>query len=116
MKGTLKMTMKYKKIELSFEQYKMLKEVLNLSQNIVSNLGFIDEYNLDYDSLKTKLEIFEENNKYFLHGNIYNISELSIIVYDYLIYCGFDENYEPNEKGKILENLVDLLDDKIEKD
>ena len=107
---------KLQKIELSIEQYNMLNEVLNLPENIVNNLGFVDEYNMDYISLKSKLKIFEENNKYFLCGNIDDIIELNIIVYDYLIYCGFDENYDPNEKGKILEDLVDLLDDEIEKD
>ena len=110
------MITKYKKIELSIEQYNILNEVLTLPKNIIHNLGFVDNSNMDYDSLKNKLEIFEENNRYFLHGDIYNISELSIVVYDYLIYCGFDENYEPNKKGKILEDLVDLLDDEIDKE
>ena len=105
------------RIELSLEQYNMLKEVLNLPQKIISNLGFIDD-NIDYDSLKTKLEIFEEDNKYFVCGNVYNIDELRIVIGDYLIFCGFNdnENYEPNKKGKILEDLVDLLYDEIEKD
>lgn len=96
-------------IELNIEQYNMLKEVLNLHENIVFSLSFVDEYNLDYDSLKYKLKIFEEDNKYFVCGNAYNLDELRVVVGDYLIYCGFDENYEPNEKGKILENLLDLL-------
>ncbi len=110
------MITKYEKIKLNIEQYSMLKEVLNLPENIVDNLGFVDEYNIDYISLKSKLKIFEENNKYFLCGNIDDIIELNIIVHDYLIYCGFDENYEPNKKGKILEDLVDLLYDEIEKE
>lgn len=96
-------------MELNIEQYSMLKEVLNLPQNIMPNLGFVDEYNLDYDSLKYKLKIFEKDNKYFVCGNVYDLDELRVVIGDYLIYCGFDENCEPNKKGKILEGLVDLL-------
>lgn len=36
-------------------------------------------------------------------------SDLRELCSDYLTEVGFDEDYEPNEEGKILETLVDKL-------
>ncbi len=28
---------------------------------------------------------------------------------DYLMYCGFDDDYEPNEDGRMCEGIIDKL-------
>ena len=35
--------------------------------------------------------------------------EIREMVVDYLLYTGFDDNYDTNKKGKLLESLVDKL-------
>lgn len=96
------------KIKLNIDQYNMLNEVLSLSDKIVSGFN-LKQLNINYDSLKNNIKFLKERNMYFVSGKVDDLSDLREVVSDYLVYCGFNKNYEPNEKGIILENLIDIL-------
>ena len=97
------------KIKLNIDQYNILNKVLNLSYKIISEFN-LKQININYDLLKNNIKLLKEKNMYFISGEVDDLLDLREVVSDYLVYCGFNKNYEPNEKGIILENLIDILD------
>lgn len=60
-----------------------------------------------------QLKMFEEVGK-FIEGRDYSddeILELEDLIADRLMDSGFDEDYNPNEKGKICESILDIFGD-----
>jgi hypothetical protein len=53
--------------------------------------------------------LFLETNNYQLEGLEDDLIDLRECCSDYLMLVGFDENYNPTEEGKILEDLIDKL-------
>jgi hypothetical protein len=49
------------------------------------------------------------NILYSIELNENQANELREVCGDYLAIIGFDENYSPNDKGNILEGLIDKL-------
>ncbi len=80
-------------ITLSKEEAEVLKEAA-ISENKANLL---------------ELELLS-NGRFCLKGSEEVISDLRECCGEYLQIVGFDINYEPTSKGKILEYLIDKLD------
>lgn len=60
-----------------------------------------------------QLKVFEELGK-SIEDREYaddEILELEDLISDRLMYSGFDEDYNPNESGKIYESILDIFGD-----
>lgn len=53
--------------------------------------------------------MFTFYNKFEINLNASLAADINYLCEDILVKIGFDENYEPNEKGRILEELMDII-------
>ena len=80
------------KIKLSQDEKEVLEEAIRDIK--------IDTF---YKIIDTNLDFF------YLEGDEDTLIDLREYCSDYLIIVGFDDDYQPNKKGKILEDLIDKL-------
>ena len=65
---------------------------------------------IKYYDWKSEVGFKEGDSKgIFIEATVDRIIELRELCSNYLAEVGFDENYEANDKGKLLEELIDVL-------
>jgi hypothetical protein len=81
------------KIELSQKELDLINEALKQENS----------------PLKIDASRAKENQLYVIDLSEDKVIEIREVCGDYLQIVGFDENYNPSEKGTILEGLIDKL-------